>query len=272
MNVYRILLLSALITLPTAGAWSQGKGVTLSVDPAPAAPATTSAPPPTAPTASAPVAPTPTTAPAAAAPAMAPIAASTPATPAPAVSPPPTAEQKAPAVAKSTSKTIKTSEGIFTAMRGAKGIYWIYTPADSGYSVVLKETENTEKSIVLEGYGLKFTIDPVALRLILTDGTTRKAVNIDEASSAINADNVVEVTYGAGKFSFIEDVYGQQDMWEQTLKDGKKHQLTDQGGLMLYDPIRKILIGLDIEKKLITFDVEAKKPQTQKMTDLRAAQ
>ena len=46
----------------------------------------------------------------------------------------------------------------------------------------------------------------------------------------------------------------------------------DQGGLMLYDPIRKILIGLDLENKLITFDVEAKKPQTQKMIDLRAAQ
>jgi hypothetical protein len=45
----------------------------------------------------------------------------------------------------------------------------------------------------------------------------------------------------------------------------------DQGGLILYDPIRKILIGLDIEKKLITFDVEAKKPFKQKMIDLRAA-
>ena len=61
-------------------------------------------------------------------------------------------------------------------------------------------------------------------------------------------------------------------MWELTLKDGTKYQLMDQGGLMLYDPIRKILIGLDIEKKLITFDVEAKKPMTQKITDLRAAQ
>jgi len=182
------------------------------------------------------------------------------------------AAQTAPAAAKSTTKTIKTSEGTFTAMRGAKGLYWNYTPTDSGYGVILKETENTEKSIVLDGYGLKFTIDPVALRLILTHGTTRKAVNIDEASSAINADNVIEITYGTGKFSFIEDVIGQQDVWELTLKDGTKYQLMDQGGLMLYDPIRKILIGLDIEKKLITFDVEAKKPQTQKMTELRAAQ
>jgi len=118
---------------------------------------------------------------------------------------------------------------------------------------------------------LKFTIDPVALRLIFTHGTTRKAVNIDEASSAINADNVIEITYGTGKFSFIEDLNGPQDAWELVLKDGTKYQLMDQGGLMLYDPIRKILIGLDIEKKLITFDVEAKKPQTQKMTELRAA-
>ena len=157
-------------------------------------------------------------------------------------------------------------------MRGAKGIYWNYTPTDSSYGVILKETENTEKSIVLEGYGLKFTIDPVALRLIFTHGATRKAVNIDEASSAINADNVIEVTYGTGKFSFIEDLNGLQDVWELTLKDGTKYQLMDQGGLMLYDPIRKILIGLDIDKKLITFDVEAKKPMTQKITDLRAAQ
>lgn len=179
----------------------------------------------------------------------------------------------APAAApKSTSKIIKTSEGTFTAMRGAKGIHWNYTPTDSIYGVILKETENTEKSIVLEGYGLKFTIDPVALRLILTHGTTRKAVNIDEASSAINADNVIEINYGTGKFSFIEDVNGFQDVWELTLKDGTKYQLMDQGGLMLYDPIRKILIGLDIDKKLITFDVESKKPMTQKMTALRAAQ
>ena len=237
MNIRRILLLSALITLPTSGAWSQSKDVTPSANPAAAAPAT--------------------------APAAAP-------TPAAAAQPP--AAQTAPAVAKSATKTIKTSEGTFTAMRGAKGIYWNYTPTDSGYSVILKETENTEKSIALEGYGLKFAIDPVALRLISTHGTTRKAVNIDMASSAINADNVIEITYGTGKFSFIEDVTGHQDVWELTLKDGTKYQLTDQGGLMLYDPIRKILIGLDIDKKLITFDVEAKKPQTQKMTDLRAAQ
>lgn len=157
-------------------------------------------------------------------------------------------------------------------MRGIKGVYWNYKTAENGYDVLLKETENTEKSIVLEGYGLKFTIDPVALRLIFTDGAARKAININEASSSVNADNVIEITYGTGKFSFIEDIGGQQDVWEQTLKDGKKYQLTDQGGLMLYDPIRKILIGLDIDKKLITFDAEAKKPQMQKMTDLRAAQ
>jgi hypothetical protein len=212
MNISRILLLSALITLPMSGAWSQSKDVTPAANPAAAQP------------------------PAAAA---------------------------APVVAKSTSRIIKTSEGTFTAMRGAKGLYWNYTPTDSSYGVILKETENTEKSIVLEGYGLKFTIDPVALRLILTHGTTRKAVNINEASNAVSADNV--------KFSFIEDVNGFQDVWELTLKDGTKYQLMDQGGLMLYDPIRKILIGLDIDKKLITFDVEAKKPMTQKMTDLRAA-
>jgi len=250
MKTSPILLLSALITIPTSGAWSQGKGVTLSVDPA-AAPAKTAAPTAAAPPAAA----------AAAAPAPAPAPAPTAAAPA-----------VAPAVAKSTSKTIKTSEGTFTAMRGAKGLYWNYTPTDSGYGVVLKETENTEKSIVLEGYGLKFTIDPAALRLIFTHGTTRKAVNIDEASSAINADNVIEITYGTGKFSFIEDLNGPQDAWELVLKDGTKYQLMDQGGLMLYDPIRKILIGLDVNKKLITFDVEAKKPMTQKMTELRAAQ
>ena len=253
MNVYRILLLSALITLPTSGAWSQSKGVTLSVDPAAAAPAAT------APAMSAPVAPVVPSAP-------------TTATTAPASSATSTAPQQAPsAAAKSTIKTIQTDDGSFTVMRGSKGVYWNYKTAESGYDVLLKETENTEKSIVLEGYGLKFTIDPVALRLILTDGASRKAININETSSSVNADNVIEITYGAGKFSFIEDVIGQQDVWELTLKDGTKYQLMDQGGLMLYDPIRKILIGLDIEKKLITFDVEAKKPQTQKMTELRAA-
>lgn len=269
MTISRILLLSALITLPTSGAWSQSKGVTLSVNPSAAAPVTA------APVAAAPVvAPAPAVAPSPAAAPGAPAApAPTTAVTAPAPAAATTAPQKAPSTAaKSTTKTIKTEEGNFTAMRGAKGVYWNYTPAESGYSVVLKETENTEKSIVLEGYGLKFTIDPVALRLIFTDGTTRKAINIDEASSGVNADNLIEVSYGGGKFSFIEDLDGEQDIWEQTLKDGKKHQLTDQGGLMLYDPIRKILIGLDIEKKLITFDVQAKKPQTQKMIGLRAAQ
>ena len=248
MNICRILLLSGLITLPTSGAWSQSKDVTPSANPTAAAPAAPAASAPVAPAAAAPVAPV--AAPAAAAPVAA----------------------AATATAKSTSKTIKTSEGTFTAMRGAKGIHWKYTPADSIDGVILKETENTEKSIVLEGYGLKFTIDPVALRLILTHGTTRKAVNINEASNAISADNVIEITYSTGKFSFIEDVNGFQDVWELTLKDGTKYQLMDQGGLMLYDPIRKILIGLDIDKKLITFDVESKKPSTQKMTDLRAAQ
>ena len=187
MNISRILLLSALITIPTSSAWSQSKDVTPAANPAAAAPAT------------------------------APVAAPTPAA---AAQPP--AAQAAPAVAKSTSKTIKTSEGTFTAMRGAKGLYWNYTPTDSSYGVILKETENTEKSIVLEGYGLKFTIDPVALRLILTHGTTRKAVNINEASNAISADNVIEIAYSTGKFSFIEDVNGIQDVWELTLKDGTK--------------------------------------------------
>jgi hypothetical protein len=242
MKISRILLLSALITLPTSGAWSQSKDVTPAANPAAAAPAT------------------------------APVAVPTPSTPAPAAAAQPPAAATAPAVAKSTSRIIKTSEGTFTAMRGAKGLYWNYTPTDSGYGVILKETENTEKSIVLEGYGLKFTIDPIALRLILTHGTTRKAVNINEASNAVSADNVIEITYSTGKFTFIEDVNGFQDVWELTLKDGTKYQLMDQGGLMLYDPIRKILIGLDIDKKLITFDVEAKKPMTQKITDLRAAQ
>jgi hypothetical protein len=242
MKISRILLLSALITLPTSGAWSQSKDVTPAANPAAAAPAT------------------------------APVAVPTPSTPAPAAAAQPPAAATAPAVAKSTSRIIKTSEGTFTAMRGAKGLYWNYTPTDSGYGVILKETENTEKSIVLEGYGLKFTIDPIALRLILTHGTTRKAVNINEASNAVSADNVIEITYSTGKFSFIEDVNGFQDVWELTLKDGTKYQLMDQGGLMLYDPIRKILIGLDIDKKLIAFDVEAKKPMTQKITDLRAAQ
>ena len=250
MKTLHILLVSALITLPTSSAWSQSQGVTPAVNAPAAAPGSV-------PNAAAPTAP-------AAAPATTPAAA-------PAVAP--VAVQKVPTTAvKSKIKTIKTSEGTFTSMRGAKGIYWNYTPADSGYGVLLKETENTEKSVVLEGYGLKFTIDPVALRLIFTDGTTKRAVNIDEASSGINADNIIEVTYSAGKFSFIEDIDGYQDVWEQTLKDGKKHQLMDQGGLMLYDPIRKILIGLDVDKKLITFDVESKKPSTQKMLDLRAAQ
>lgn len=261
MKTALILFMSVLIALPTSSAWSQGKGVTLSVNP-PAAPATTAAPAATVPATSAPVAP------AAAVP-----SAPTTVTTAPAPAATSTAPQQAPsAAAKSTIKTIQTDDGTFTVMRGIKGVYWNYKTAENGYDVLLKETENTEKSIVLEGYGLKFTIDPVALRLIFTDGAARKAININEASSSVNADNVIEITYGTGKFSFIEDIGGQQDVWEQTLKDGKKYQLTDQGGLMLYDPIRKILIGLDIDKKLITFDAEAKKPQMQKMTDLRAAQ
>ena len=193
------------------------------------------------------------------------------AAPAPAVAPVATPQAPTKAV-KSTIKTIKTAEGSFAAMRGAKGIYWNYTVADSSNGVLLKETENTEKSIVLEGYGLKFTIDPVALRLIYTEGATKKAININEASVGVSTDNLIEVTYSAGKFSFIEDVDGHQDVWEQTLKDGKKHQLMDQGGIILYDPIRKILIALDVEKKLITFDFESKKPSTQKMLELRGAQ
>ena len=230
MKTLQTLLLSAFITLPLSGAWSQSPAITPAANPPAAAPA-----------------------------------------PAPAVAPAATPQAPIKAV-KSTIKTIKTSEGTFTAMRGAKGIYWNYTVADSSNGVLLKETENTEKSIVLEGYGLKFAIDPVSLRLIYTEGATKKAINIDQASGGISADNVIEVSYNAGKFSFIEDVDGHQDVWEQTLKDGKKYQLMDQGGLMLYDPIRKILIALDVEKKLITFDFDSKKASTQKMIELRGAQ
>ena len=39
MNIRRILLLSALLTLPTSGAWAQSKDVTPSANPAAAAPA-----------------------------------------------------------------------------------------------------------------------------------------------------------------------------------------------------------------------------------------
>ena len=40
MNISRILLLSALITIPTSSAWSQSKDVTPAANPAAAAPAT----------------------------------------------------------------------------------------------------------------------------------------------------------------------------------------------------------------------------------------
>lgn len=246
MKTSHILLISALITLPTSVALSQSQGSAPSANPPAVAPVATPAPAVAAPAVAAPAVVTPLAA--------------------------PVATQQAPAPApKSANKILKTAEGSFAAMRGNNGLYWSYMPVENSNWIILKETENTEKSIVLEGYGLKYTIDPAALRLILTDGNTRKAVNITEASSAIHADNVTEVTYGGGKFIFIEDRNGLQDVWEQTLTDGKKHQLMDQGGLVLYDPIRKILIALDIEKKLITFDVEAKKPTTQKIIDLRAA-
>jgi hypothetical protein len=149
--------------------------------------------------------------------------------------------------------------GEFRKVRGFGGQYWWYAIANSDIGMNLKEVENTDKSIVLEGHGLKFTIDPAGLRLTHTIGVNRKAINIDETKSGVDLHSFTALEYDGGQLTFKEDKAGQMDVWVLMPKGGPVSQLVEIDD-HFYDPIKDIDIAVDLEKRKISFDSASKKP------------
>jgi len=183
-------------------------------------------------------------------------------------SPPPVAPASAPAAPKSKITEIMTPIGEFQPARGFGGKYWGYLATEG--SIYLKEIENTDKSIVLEGYGLQFAIDPVALRMTYTIGTTRKAANIDEAKSSVELHSYTQLKYQGGQLTFQEDpTNGPMNVWILKASDGATSELVDLGaGDLFYDPVKNIQIAVDLKDKKITFDVKSKRPSVKKITEV----
>jgi hypothetical protein len=164
---------------------------------------------------------------------------------------------------------VLTSLGSFFKVRGSGGKYWGYVLESGDGWMTLKETENTDKAIVLEGYGLKFTIDPVGLRMTYTAGTSRKSVNIDEIKEGVNVSSFTELQFSDGQMNFKEDPNGPMDAWLVTPKTGAGYQLVDQGWGLLYDPIRNIQITVDLDEKKLSLDSSSKKPSVQKILNFK---
>jgi hypothetical protein len=179
----------------------------------------------------------------------------------------------APAVATSPAGSkateIQTSVGSFLKLRGAGGKYWFYMHESGDGWMALKETENTDKAIVLEGYGLKFTIDPIGLRMTYSIGTTRKAVNIDEIKDGASLFSFTELQFTDGQMSFKEDPSGPMDAWLVTPKTGASYEIVDQGWGVLYDPTRNIQVTIDLDEKKLSFDSASKKPSVKKILNFK---
>jgi len=164
---------------------------------------------------------------------------------------------------------IQTSLGSFLKLRGAGGKYWFYAHESGDGWMALKETENTDKAIVLEGYGLRFTIDPIALRMTYSIGTTRKAVNIDEIKDGASLFSFTELQFADGRMSFKEDPNGPMDSWLVTPKTGASYEIVDQGWGVMYDPTRNIQVTIDLDEKKLSFDSASKKPSVKKILNFK---
>jgi hypothetical protein len=166
------------------------------------------------------------------------------------------------AFAQSKIIVIHTSVANFDKIRCSGDKYWWYERLDARNPVTfkLKEIENTDKGIALEGYGLKFVIDPLALRMTYTVGTSQKAVNIDEIKTGVDLSSFTQLQYDGGQLSFQEDIKGPMDNWELKTKDGDTSTLIELAYGVFYDPVRNIEINVDLEKKKISFDSQSKKP------------
>jgi len=171
---------------------------------------------------------------------------------------------------KSIITSILTPAGEFQPARGFGGQYWSFGTSEGG--IYLKEIENNDKNIVLEGYGLRFAIDPTALRLTYTVGTSRKAVNIDEAKSSVELHSYAQIMYDGGQLSFHEDPEsGPMNVWVLKANDGSTSQLVDMGASdLFFDPVKNIQIGVDLSNKTMTFDVKSKKPIVKKIIKVNA--
>lgn len=180
-----------------------------------------------------------------------------------------TAPALASSPAGSKATEVHTSLGNFFKLRGAGGKYWFYALASGDGWMPLKETENTDKAIVLEGYGLKFTIDPVGLRMTYAVGSTRKAINIDEIKEGVSPLSFTELQFTDGQISFKEDPTGPMDTWLVTPKTGTSYQLVDQGWGLMFDPIRNIQVTVDLDEKKLSFDSSSKKPSVKKILNFK---
>ncbi len=138
----------------------------------------------------------------------------------------------------------------------------------------LKETARTENTISLEGNGTKVQIDLNAMRLVVEKGGSRKALNIDEASSVLHGWLVGEVTHDKGQLLFTGQE-GPIKTWIERLSDGTETKLVeddfDEWSVYLKDPKTEAAVQIDLHEKIVSYeDGRSKKPRTVKIKSATA--
>jgi hypothetical protein len=138
----------------------------------------------------------------------------------------------------------------------------------------LKETGRTENTISLEGNGTKVQIDLNAMRLVVEKSGSKKALNIDEASSVIHGWLVGEVTHDKGQL-FFTGQEGPIKAWIERLSDGSETKLIeddfDEWSVYLKDPKTDATVQIDLYKKIVSYeDGRSKKLRTVKIKSATA--
>ena len=138
------------------------------------------------------------------------------------------------------------------------------------WMIYLKLVERTEKGLTLKNDNMTVALDSASMRAVIESGTTKKATNVKEMSTEVDASSAVSVTYPTGRFTFV-GYDGPIINWIEQWKDGTTFKMTEESVadnvISLRDSVRGALIELDLAKKVMTYDDGSKKkPPTYKIT------
>lgn len=182
-------------------------------------------------------------------------------------------DAKAPAsAAQTTVNTVDTQTVSYVQERPSP--IWAEHAGNDQKPNYLKETARTENAISLEGNGTKVQIDLNAMRLVVEKGGSRKALNIDEASSVIHGWVVGEVVHDKGQLLFTGQE-GPIKTWIERLNDGKETKWIeddfDEWSVYLKDPKTEATVQIDLYKKIVSYgDGRSKKPRIVKIKSATA--
>ena len=190
-----------------------------------------------------------------------------------AVSKPSSGDAKAPTAATKTAVNAVDTQTVSYVQERPSPI-WAEHAGNDQKPNYLKETARTENTISLEGNGTKVQIDLNAMRLVVEKGGSRKALNIDEASSEIHGWLVGEVVHEGGQLIFTGQE-GPIKTWLERLNNGKETKLIeddfDEWSVYLKDPNSAATVQIDLHEKTVSYeDGRSKKPRIVKIKEATA--